>query len=262
MPTPSQLNPKHCEEFVKTLHTTPYASIDPSLTKLPTPFVVCIIGGHGAAGDGLARAYAKAGASGILLASRNRTKLEATAHQARNISLPPPKVVTATCDITSAASVQALVHTTMSEFGRLDVLIVNAGYSEPMIRDVVQESPIDFKSAFDVHVLGTFHAAHYFLPLLLSTRSLFASFISISSMGAPTVTGIVSHAHYCVSKAAQMRLMEVIREQYGAYGIFCVSVHPGGLVGEMAMMYSSSEVFSCMPFPPIADYSHAQTLLI
>lgn len=232
--TNSQLNAQHCRQFVSTLHTTPYPAIDPTHVKLSSPFVVCIIGGRGAAGSGLARAYARAGATGLILAARTRSALEGTGNEIRSIN-PATRVVISECDITSSTSVEALSITVKAEFdGHLDVVVVNSGYSGPMIADVVQESPNDFRTAFDVNTIGTFHAAHYMLPLLLATTSGAMSFIAISSMAAPTVSGQGAHAHYCVSKAAQARVVEVINEQYASRGIFCASVHPGGLRSEFS----------------------------
>lgn len=228
-PTKSQLNAQHCREFVSTLHTAPYDAIDPSEVKLPSPFVVCIIGGRGAAGGGLARAYARAGASGLILAARTRSALEETASEARSIN-QNSKVVISECDITSEKHVESLANTVKSEFnGRLDVVIVNAGYTGPMIPDVVQETSTDYQNAFNVNTIGVFYAAHYLLPILLATNSPAMSFIAINSMSAPSVSGPAAHAHYCVSKAAQARLIEMINEQYAEKGLFCASVHPGGL---------------------------------
>lgn len=232
--TKSQLNAQHCRDFVSTLHTTPYDIIDPASVKLPSKFVVCIIGGRGAAGGGLARAYARAGASGLILAARTRTALEETANEVRAIN-PNSKVVISECDITSESAVESLAETARAEFdGHLDVVIVNSGYSGPMIPDVLQESPSDYRNAFDVNTIGVFYAAHYLLPLLLATNSAAMAFLAINSMSAPSVSGPAAHAHYCVSKAAQARLIEMINEQYSDKGLFCASVHPGGLRSDFA----------------------------
>ncbi|KAF7590825.1 hypothetical protein BBP40_002348 [Aspergillus hancockii] len=230
-PTPSQLNAQACRNFVPTLHTAPYPTIDPSLVNLPSPYIVCIIGGHGAAGGGLARSYARAGVSGIILAARNRPALETTAREIRTIS-PSTKVLVAECDITSATSVEALASATKAAFSsRLDVLVVNSGFSGPMNNDIIQESPADFQASFNVNVVGTFHAAHYFLPLLLNTEGGARSFIAVSSMATPTVS---MHSHYCASKAAQARFVEVLFEQFAGKRLFCASVHPGGLKSELS----------------------------
>ncbi|KAJ5584274.1 uncharacterized protein N7459_004074 [Penicillium hispanicum] len=233
-PTKSQLNAQECRDFVPTLHTAPYPAIDPSSADLPSPFVACIIGGRGAAGGGLARAYAKAGASGLILAARTLSALEETASEVRSVN-PATKIVVAKCDIAFNSDLESLANTVRSEFeGHLDVVVVNPGYSGPMIPDVVRESPVDFQAAFNVNTVGTFFAAHHLLPLLLATASPAMSFIVINSIAAPTVTGPTGHAHYCVSKTAQVRLVEMINEQYAPKGLFCASLHPGGMASEFS----------------------------
>jgi NAD(P)-dependent dehydrogenase (short-subunit alcohol dehydrogenase family) len=261
MSTPSQLNAQHIRDFVSTLHTEPYPAIDPSLVKLPSPYVVCIIGGRGAAAGGLARAYAQAGASGLILAARTHSALEETANEVRSINTAA-KVVIAECDIASDASVESLAKTTKAEFdGHLDVVVVNAGYSGPMVADVVKESPSDFQTAFDVNTVGCFHAAHNFLPLLLATESGAKSFIGISSMAAPMVAGRAAHAHYCASKAAQTRLIEMINEQYANKGIFCASLHPGGLQSEFARKAVPEAFWSGM-LPPLSVSNKSFELIV
>ncbi|KAJ5216274.1 uncharacterized protein N7498_002681 [Penicillium cinerascens] len=229
-PTPSQLNAQHCRNFVTTLHTTPYPAIDPSRVKLPSPFFVCIIGGRGAAGGGIARAYVQAGVSGLILAARTRSGLEETANEVRSIS-STIKVVIQICDIAVEKDLASVAQIVKTEFdGRLDVAVVNSGYTGAMVCDVAKESPEDYQTAFNVNTIGSFYAAHHLLPLLEATQSSAMSFIAINSMASPTVSGMGGHAHYCVSKAAQARLVEMINEQYSSRGLFCASVHPGGLM--------------------------------
>ncbi|KAJ5162273.1 hypothetical protein N7492_007665 [Penicillium capsulatum] len=234
MATPSRQNAQNCRVFIPTLHSEPYPAIDPSTVTLGVPYVACIIGGRGAAGPGLARSYARAGATGLVLASRKLSSLDEVAAEIRTIN-PASKVVTTQCDISSNSDAERLAGTIQSEFnGHLDTVVVNAGFSGPIIPDVVQESPSDFQSALNVNTVGAFHAAHHLLPLLLETQSPAMSFIAICSMGAATVGGPLAHSHYCVSKAAQARLIEVISEQYADRGLFCASVHPGGMRGGLA----------------------------
>ncbi|KAJ6171380.1 hypothetical protein N7470_000447 [Penicillium chermesinum] len=204
-PTLGQLNSNHFTNFVSNLHTEP-----------------------GAAGGGLARAYARAGASGVILAARSVPKLEEVAKEVRSIN-PSAKVIVTKCDASSDEDNAKLAETVKSEFsGRLDAVVVNAGYSGPMIPDVVQEAPSDFQNSFDVNVVGPFLAAHYLLPLLMASEKGAKSFITISSIMASRVSGPYVHVSYAVSKAAMTRLTEMIHEQYGSRGLFSASVHPGG----------------------------------
>ena len=98
------------------------ARTDPSKVKLPSPFVVCIIGASSGIGEHIAYCYAKAGATGIVLSSRQTQELERVATAVGQIN-PTVKTLVVPCNITSAASVAALADKVTSEFGRLDAMI-------------------------------------------------------------------------------------------------------------------------------------------
>ena len=139
------------------------------------------------------------------------------------------RVSSVTCDTTSDTSVASLAHKVRQEFGRLDVLVHNAGFSGPLTLLMASGSPTDFKTAFDVNCTGVYLAAHYFIPLLLASPQGAKAFIAVSSMAAHMTNGPVANHGYCVSKMAQMRLVEFMAEQYGGKGLFAVAVHPGGV---------------------------------
>ena len=85
--------------------------------------VVIITGGAGGIGSKIAHTFAAAGAR-VVVAGRNAEKLEALATQIRSdghTCLP------LTCDVTDADQVEALMAGTEAEFGRIDVMINNAG---------------------------------------------------------------------------------------------------------------------------------------
>ncbi|KAG9251072.1 uncharacterized protein F5Z01DRAFT_331012 [Emericellopsis atlantica] len=232
MPTSTLTNAAELRRFVATNHTKPYPAIDPQEVRLPDGYVVCIIGGSGAAGSGLARSFAQAGASGIILAGRTQSALEATAKEARALNAST-NVVTVSCDITSNDDVATLAATIREKFGgRLDTVVVNAGYSGPLSKATfLEEDPKDVEKAFGIHCLGTWYAAHHLVPLLLESKG---SFIAISTMAAPMITGFGASSHYSASKVAQVRMMEMLHAQYSSQGLFCASVHPGGLQSDFS----------------------------
>ncbi|THC98106.1 hypothetical protein EYZ11_002394 [Aspergillus tanneri] len=238
--TKSQANALDVRNFVSS-HTTSYPDIDSSQVQLPQPYVVCIIGGRGAAGGALARSYARAGASGIILGARTISLLEEVANEVKIIS-PSTKVVVEKCDISLNDNVASLAAKSQAEFGgHLDVVVVNSGYSGPIVNDIIKEPPDVFQQAINVNYTGTYHAAHHFLPLLLNSPTGAMSFIGISSMAAPTVAGPVAHIHYCTSKAAQVKVIEMISEQYASKGLFCASVHPGGIKSDLSASVTPKE---------------------
>ena len=113
--------------FVTTRRQAPTPSTDPSKVELPNPFVVCIIGASRAIGAGIAIAFAKARASGIILAARSMPDLESVADECRMLS-PSARVQSVECDIASSSSVGRLAQAVERDFGRVDVVIVNSAF--------------------------------------------------------------------------------------------------------------------------------------
>jgi NAD(P)-dependent dehydrogenase (short-subunit alcohol dehydrogenase family) len=90
-------------------------------------------------------------------------------------------------------------------------------------------TPENFQMNFNINVIGTYHAAHFFIPLLVESLNGAKGFIAICSMSAATVHGSVAHAAYCASNLAQARVVEMIGLQYGDKGSLAVALHPGGV---------------------------------
>ncbi|KAK4892862.1 hypothetical protein LTR27_008776 [Elasticomyces elasticus] len=221
--------------IVTKLHASPHPAIDPSNIHLPKPFIVCIVGASRGIGAGVATSYAKAGATGIILASRRISGLEETAAACREIN-PNVEIEIVACDITSSVSVAELAEKTKKRFnGRLDVVVVNSGFSGPIKLKITETDPETFQNAINVNYVGTFLCAKYLIPLLLATTNGAKSFVAVSSMAALIIRGPIANAQYTVSKAAQLRLMECIHEQYYEEGLSALSVHPGAVASEMVL---------------------------
>lgn len=227
--------------FTSHSHTDVHPSIDPATVSLPKPFVVCIVGASRGIGAGVAYAYAKASASALVLASRRTSGLEATAAKCREIN-PDVEIEIVECDITSADSVSSLGNRVKDRFGRLDVAVVNSGYSGPVVLKLTETDPATFQQASDVNYVGLFLCAKYLIPLLLGTENGAKNFITVSSFAAMIVRGPIANAQYCVSKLAQLKLMEHVHEQFRGEGLLSWSVHPGAVNSEMAAE-TTPEVF-------------------
>lgn len=232
--TPSQRNAKELGSFTPTLHSNVYPKIEPSAQRLPQPFTVVILGGSGAVGGALARSYALAGATGLVLAARRLPVVEEVANEAKSIN-PDIKTLPIRCDVGSASDVSFVANATRAQFGNtIGAVIVNAGYSGVINNDITLEDVEEMETAFRINTLGTAYAGKYFIPLLNESVNTTRVFIGISSMSAPTITGPTAHTHYCASKFAQVRIIEMIREQQERNGLFLASVHPGGIKSDFA----------------------------
>lgn len=213
--------------------TEPTASNDPTKVKLRKPFVVCVLGASRGIGAGISYAYAKAGASGIVLASRRLDGLEETATHCKQLNSSTDTQIVS-CDITSAESVAALADKIKEHFGRLDVAIINSGYSGQAQVKVTEADPAQVQASMDVNYIGTYYAAKYIIPILLSTVDGMKAFIATTSLAALIIRGPLANTKYCVSKLAQMRLVEMIHYQYHREGLSAYTVHPGSVETDLA----------------------------
>ena len=221
------------DQFTPTTHHYIYPAIDPSNVNLPKPFVVCTIGASSGIGEHVAYTYARAGASGIIVSSRQIAELERVATKVKEIDASI-KVEVVACDITSAKDVEALAAKVKAEFGRLDVLVPNSGYAGPVTLKITEGEPEWFQQNFNVNTIGTYHAARYFVPLLLGSENGAKAFICVGSLAARLVSGPIANTGYCLSKFAQSRFIEYLKEQYGDEGLLAVNIHPGAVLTPMA----------------------------
>ena len=214
-------------QITPVLHKAPSGTTDPSNTVLPSPFVVCILGASRGIGASIAYAYALAGASAVVLAGRDVSALEAVAAETRRLGQARINALVTVCEVTSNDSVAALSKLVQSEFGRLDVLVVNAGlWGETAIR-VTEGNTKQFQDVVNTDIVGTYLAAHYLLPIVLESESGAKAFVAISGTGAWVTNGPVAHTAHCVSKLAQARLVEHMANDFQEEGLLVVAVHPG-----------------------------------
>ena len=205
---------------------------DPSKVKLPPGFTVCVLGASRGIGAAVAYAYAQAGASTIVIAARSIGSLETVAARCKDIQ-PTIKIYCENCDITQDDSVAALAKIIADDVQRLDVVVVNSGFSGPVVLNVTEGDPADWKSCFDINTFGTYLAAHHLLPILLRSEGT-RSFLVVSSAAAAITDGPIANSGYCISKLAQLRLVEMMAKQYKDQELLTVGIHPGAVLTEMS----------------------------
>src|SRR3954452_17944265 len=98
----------------------------------------------------MAREFAAAGAD-LVLASRNRESCEIVANEIRELGR---RVLTVSCDVSKLSDIRNLFKVTMEKFGRLDVLVNNAGANVTKYAVEVTEDDWDF--IYDVNIKGLF----------------------------------------------------------------------------------------------------------
>ncbi len=133
------------------------------------------------------------------------------------------------CDVRDPAALASIVAATVARFGRLDLLVVNAGVGAygPFL-DLPQE---DLEAMIDVNVKGALYAVRAALPELMKSDA--ADIVTIASEAGRR--GLPYEATYCASKFAQVGLTRALDHELREHGIRCTSVCPGGVATDFAM---------------------------
>jgi NAD(P)-dependent dehydrogenase (short-subunit alcohol dehydrogenase family) len=177
---------------------------------------VLITGGSRGLGLVLARAFLARGAS-VALMARDPGKL-ARAVESLGPGVPAAGVVG---DVRVPDSCAQTVDEVIARFGRLDVLVNNAGVilSAPLARTSID----DFQVLMDVHFWGTLHMTSAALPHLLAGSG--GRVANICSIGAKVPVPHLSA--YCASKFAQAGLSAVLAEELRQHGVSVTTIFPG-----------------------------------
>jgi NAD(P)-dependent dehydrogenase (short-subunit alcohol dehydrogenase family) len=132
-----------------------------------------------------------------------------------------PRVLTATLDIREPAQAEAAVNAAVERFGRIDVLVNNAGYGQ---FGPFEEIPCDAaERQFATNVFGTFNVTRAVLPVMRSQRA--GYLINMSSNGG--FRGVSGASMYSASKFAIEGFSESLALEVAAFGIRLTLVEPG-----------------------------------
>jgi len=159
----------------------------------------------------------------LVIGARRTERLEALANEIRNTG---GQVTTHTLDVTQQRSVQAFADMAMSEYGRIDVMINNAGVMplSPMIALKIDE----WNHMIDVNVRGVLHGIAAVLPSMTAQGS--GHIINISSIGGLSV--VPTAAVYCATKYAVRAISDGLRQENDSLRVTCV--YPGVVESELA----------------------------
>ncbi|SIO64166.1 SDR family NAD(P)-dependent oxidoreductase [Paraburkholderia phenazinium] len=129
-------------------------------------------------------------------------------------------------DVTDAAAAQAAVAATLDAFGRLDVLVNNAGFGH--LAPFEQASEDDFRAQIDTNFYGVVNVTRAAIPILRKQRS--GHIIQISSVGGRI--GMPGFSAYQSAKWAVGGFTEVVSQELAPLGIKVTALEPGGMKTE------------------------------
>ncbi|QGY00865.1 glucose 1-dehydrogenase [Methylobacterium mesophilicum SR1.6/6] len=180
---------------------------------------VCVITGAASArgiGKATARMFAAHGAHVVIL------DLDAGQAETAAAELGAGHLGIA-CNVTDRAACQKAADTTLERLGSIDVLVNNAGITQPL--KLMEVGPENYDAVTDVNLRGTLYMSQAVVPQMRAQGS--GSIVCMSSVSAQRGGGIFGGPHYSAAKAGVLGLQKAMARELGADNIRVNSVTPG-----------------------------------
>ena len=184
--------------------------------------VILITGASSGIGAGIARELGRAGAK-LMLGARRTDRL---ASLAREINFEGGDAAISRLDVTDRADMAAFAEAARQTWGRVDVIVNNAGVMplSPMAAMKIEE----WDRMVDVNIKGVLHGIAAVLPEMTARGS--GHIVNIASVGALSVVPTASV--YCASKYAVRAISDGLRQEHSDIRVTCI--HPGVVESELA----------------------------
>jgi NAD(P)-dependent dehydrogenase (short-subunit alcohol dehydrogenase family) len=127
------------------------------------------------------------------------------------------------CDVTDLESCKRAAQQAIEAFGQIDILINNAGISQPV--KTMEITPQDWQRIVDVNMTGVLYLSQAVIPHMRERKQ--GSIACMSSVSAQRGGGIFGGPHYSAAKAGVLGLAKAMARELGADGIRVNSVTPG-----------------------------------
>jgi len=187
--------------------------------------VVIVTGASSGIGEATAREFGRQGAK-VVLAARRVDRLEALAQEIAGLGNGAEALVVQ-ADLSKLEDIKSLVEQTLEKFGRIDVLVNNAGFGR--LDWLENLDPVkDIEAQFAVNVLGVVQTTRQVLPVMISQHA--GHIINMCSMAGLVATP--TYTIYAASKHAVHGFSEALRREVKPWGIDVSLIYPGGVSTE------------------------------
>lgn len=184
--------------------------------------VVIVTGASAGIGKALALQLAGQGAK-VVIAARRADRLEEIASECRLLGA---EVLAVPTDVADEAQCKSLVEQTVAAFGRLDMLVCNAGLAASALFDDFPDLSL-FRHTMDVNLYGAVYCTYYALPYLKQSRG---RIVAVSSLGGKAA--IPYNTPYCASKYGMHGFYDSLRMELYPHGVSVTLICPWWVVTE------------------------------
>ncbi len=178
--------------------------------------VIIITGASSGIGKGLALEAGRMGAK-VVIAARNEQRLQQTADE---ITALGAEVLSVRTDVTNKDDCHSLVERTLQRFGKIDILINNAGIS---MRAIFDQLKIEvFEQVININLMGTVYCTHAAIKEIIKQKG---TVVGISSIAG--VAPLPARTAYSASKFGMYGFLTTLRAENINRGVHTLIVHPG-----------------------------------
>lgn len=185
---------------------------------------VLVTGGGRGIGKETAILLSKKGLN-VIICSRTQEEIESTVKEIK--SLGNGQAIGRKCDVSVYSQVDDLVNETLEIYGRIDVLINNAGIT--YVKKLVDTTEEQWDKTLDINLKGTFLFCRAIVPQMIENNS--GIIINVSS-GAGKV-GLEDISAYCASKFGMIGLTESLAREVASYNLRVMTICPGEVATKM-----------------------------
>jgi short-subunit dehydrogenase len=184
--------------------------------------VVIVTGASAGIGRSLAILLSSQGAK-VVIAARRADRLGQVAVECRSRG---GDVLVVPTDVSDESQCKTLIEQTITHYGKLDMLINNAGMAASALLDEFPDLHL-FRQTVDINLYGTVYCTYYALPHLKQSKG---RIVAVSSLGGKTA--IPYNTPYCTSKYALHGFFDALRMELVQHGVSCTVICPWWVITE------------------------------
>ena len=193
---------------------------------------IVITGGSRGIGKAIAMEYARNGSNLAIIAANNSKVANDTIEELKGLKSDARLYI---CDVKNHEQVEAVSQEILADFGKIDVLVNNAGITRDNLLPSLNITDID--DVIDVNLKGCIYVTRAFMRSFVKNRT--GNIINISSVVG--LMGNKGQTNYAASKAGIVGFTKSVAKEYGKRNIRCNAIAPGYIATEMTAELSEAQ---------------------